>query len=105
MAGERAVAVFATNLRQLLMQAPMRGQRILGADPGFTSGIKLAAIDECGQLLGTSVVYLAKFGDAVNQVDVFDPLIIVNRNPLTNASNLKGRNLCASARHYTCRHW
>lgn len=53
-----AVDVFARNLRKLLLQPPVRGRRVLAIDPGFTSGCKLAAVDQFGNLLGHAVVYL-----------------------------------------------
>ena len=46
-----AVEVFARNLRNLLLQPPVRGRRVLAIDPGFKSGCKLAALDEFGNLL------------------------------------------------------
>ena len=42
------MSVFAKNLRNLLLQPPMRGKRILAVDPGFRTGCKLAVLDECG---------------------------------------------------------
>jgi len=53
-----AVEVFAKNLRKLLLQPPVRGRRILAVDPGFKSGCKLAAIDEFGNFLDQTVIYL-----------------------------------------------
>ncbi len=53
-----AVDVFARNLRNLLLQPPVRGRRVLAVDPGFKSGCKLAALDEFGNLLDHGVIYL-----------------------------------------------
>ncbi len=53
-----AVDVFARNLRNLLLQKPVRGRRVLAADPGFKSGCKLAALDEFGNLLDHAVIHL-----------------------------------------------
>ncbi len=53
-----AVGVFAKNLRNLLLQAPVHNHRLLAVDPGFRSGCKLAALDEFGNLLGQGVIYL-----------------------------------------------
>ncbi|HTU25641.1 MAG TPA: Tex-like N-terminal domain-containing protein [Pirellulales bacterium] len=53
-----AVQVFARNLRNLLLQAPVRSRRVLAADPGFKSGCKLAALDEFGNLLAHAVIHL-----------------------------------------------
>lgn len=53
-----AVDSFATNLKNLLLTKPVKGRKILGIDPGFTSGCKLAMISETGQLLETNhVIY------------------------------------------------
>src|SRR5207249_984071 len=53
-----AVEVFARNLRNLLLQSPVRGRRVLAVDPGFKSGCKLAALDEFGKLLDHAVIHL-----------------------------------------------
>jgi uncharacterized protein len=57
-AENHAVGVFARNLRNLLLQPPARGHRILAIDPGFRSGCKLAALDEHGNLLANDVMFL-----------------------------------------------
>lgn len=56
-AEEQAILVFGDNLKNLLMQAPLKGQKILGFDPAFRTGCKLAAVDETGKLLGVSVIF------------------------------------------------
>ncbi|MGQ9575496.1 MAG: Tex-like N-terminal domain-containing protein [Thermoguttaceae bacterium] len=53
-----AVAVFARNLRNLLLQPPVRDRRVLAIDPGYKSGCKLAALDQFGNVLGHGVMYL-----------------------------------------------
>ena len=53
-----AVNVFAKNLRNLLLQPPIRNRRVLAVDPGFKSGCKLAALDQFGNILEHSVIYL-----------------------------------------------
>ena len=53
-----AVGVFARNLRNLLLQPPVRNYRLLAVDPGFRSGCKLAALDEFGNLLDQGVIFL-----------------------------------------------
>jgi len=53
----QAVKVFAANLRSLLMQPPIRGRRVLGLDPGFRTGCKLAVVDATGRVLDTGVIY------------------------------------------------
>ncbi|MFO0807091.1 MAG: Tex-like N-terminal domain-containing protein [Gemmataceae bacterium] len=56
-AQDHAVAVFARNLRSLLLQRPLRGRRVLAVDPGFRTGCKLAALDETGKLLEEAVIH------------------------------------------------
>ena len=53
-----AVEVFVRNLRNLLLQAPVRNRRVLAVDPGFKSGCKLVALDEFGTLLDHAVIHL-----------------------------------------------
>ena len=53
-----AVSVFAKNLRNLLLQPPLQGKRVLAIDPGFRTGCKTALLDEIGNCLATDVVYL-----------------------------------------------
>ena len=53
-----AVGVFARNLRNLLLQPPVRGRRVLAVDPGYRSGCKLVALDQFGNLLAHAVIYL-----------------------------------------------
>lgn len=56
-AEEGAIKVFGKNLEQLLMQPPIVGQTVLGWDPGFRTGCKLAVVDATGKVLDTAVVY------------------------------------------------
>lgn len=56
-AEDGAIAVFGKNLTQLLMQPPITGQVILGWDPAFRTGCKLAVVDPTGKVLGTTVIY------------------------------------------------
>lgn len=56
-ASESAVKVFATNLRQLLMQPPVRGSVALGLDPAYRTGCKIAVVDNTGKVLDTTVIY------------------------------------------------
>ncbi|KAF0108916.1 MAG: hypothetical protein FD147_2336 [Chloroflexi bacterium] len=52
-----AIKVFAANLKALLGQPPLAGQTVLGLDPGFRTGTKLAVVDPTGKLLGTGTIY------------------------------------------------
>ena len=56
-ADKQAVQIFAENLRQLLMSAPLGEKRVLGIDPGFRSGCKLVCLDEQGALLHNETIY------------------------------------------------
>ena len=56
-AEENAISVFGKNLHQLLMQAPVAGHTVLGWDPAFRTGCKLAVVDPTGKVLDTAVVY------------------------------------------------
>jgi uncharacterized protein len=51
-ADDHAIKVFATNLRNLLLQPPLRGKRVMGIDPGYRTGCKVALVDETGKFLG-----------------------------------------------------
>lgn len=53
-----AIALFAENLRQKLMAPPLFGQRIMGIDPGYKSGCKVACLDRQGQLMAHDIFYL-----------------------------------------------
>lgn len=56
-AEQQAVNVFARNLRNLLLQPPLPGKRVLAIDPGFRTGCKVAILDENGTLLGCDLLY------------------------------------------------
>lgn len=56
-ADQQAIKVFGDNLYHLLMQAPLKGKIVLGLDPAFRTGCKLAVIDSTGKFLAKSVIY------------------------------------------------
>lgn len=56
-AEDEAIKVFGKNLTQLLMQPPVAGRVVLGWDPAFRTGCKLAVVDETGKVLDTTVIY------------------------------------------------
>ena len=56
-AAENAMKVFAVNLKQLLMQPPVKGKTVLGLDPGYRTGCKVAVVDDTGKVLDTTVIY------------------------------------------------
>ena len=53
----QAIHIFAENLRNLLLQPPMRGKMVLGVDPAYRTGCKLAVIDETGKLIEVTAIY------------------------------------------------
>jgi uncharacterized protein len=57
MADEHAIGVFAANLKALLLQPPLRGQTVLGIDPGYRTGCKVAVVDPTGKVLDTRTIY------------------------------------------------
>ena len=56
-ADENAIKVFSVNLRQLLMQPPVKGRVTIGLDPGYRTGCKVAVVDATGKVLDTGVIY------------------------------------------------
>ena len=56
-AAESAMKVFSVNLKQLLMQPPVKGKTVLGLDPGYRTGCKTAVVDGTGKVLDTAVIY------------------------------------------------
>lgn len=59
-AGEGAIKLFSDNLKHLLMQPPVKGKCVLGLDPGYRTGCKLAVVDKTGKVLDTAVIYPTK---------------------------------------------
>jgi len=59
-AGESAIKLFAVNLRNLLMQSPLKGKTVLGYDPGYRTGCKLAVVTKTGAVADTAVIYPTK---------------------------------------------
>ncbi|MBQ1261227.1 MAG: helix-hairpin-helix domain-containing protein, partial [Clostridia bacterium] len=56
-ASEEAIKVFSENLRNLLLVSPIKGKTVLGYDPGYGHGCKLAVVDKTGKVLDTAVIY------------------------------------------------
>ncbi|MGM0867609.1 MAG: Tex family protein [Bacillota bacterium] len=74
-AEDQAIHIFSENLRKLLLQPPMKGKMVLGVDPAFRTGCKLAVIDETGKTLDINVIYphssqsqLLKAEDAIKAI-------------------------------------
>ena len=59
----QAIHVFASNLKQLLLQAPLAGYTIMGLDPGYRTGCKMAIVDATGQVLDHGVLYITMSDD------------------------------------------
>jgi protein Tex len=57
-AEEHAINIFAANLRNLLLQPPLRSKKVLGIDPGYRTGCKLTIVDETGKYLESDTIYL-----------------------------------------------
>lgn len=80
-AEDQAIHIFAENLRNLLLQPPLKGKMVLGVDPAYRTGCKLAVVDETGKMLMIDVVYphppKAKPEEAKQKV-----LSILNKYPI-----------------------
>ncbi|MFL7871484.1 MAG: Tex-like N-terminal domain-containing protein, partial [Anaerolineales bacterium] len=81
-ADSHAIQVFATNLRALLGQPPLAGQTVLGIDPGFRTGSKVAVVDPTGKLLDTGTIYphepQKKWDEALSKLEE-----MINRHHVT----------------------
>ncbi len=67
-ADEHGIGVFSENLKNLLMQQPIKGTRVLGVDPGIRTGTKCAALDSTGKYLGNFVIYNHKVAEAESAI-------------------------------------
>jgi protein Tex len=56
-AEDQAIHIFSENLKHLLLQPPLKGKRVLGVDPAYRTGCKLAVVDDTGKMLEVSVIY------------------------------------------------
>lgn len=75
-ADDAAISIFAENVRHLLMEPPLGRKRVMGIDPGFKSGCKVACIDEQGTLLATETIYpCAPVGDVYRAADTLCMLV------------------------------
>ena len=63
-AEKQAIHIFGINLRQLLLQAPLSGHTVIGLDPGYRTGCKMAVVDPTGTVLAHGVLYLTMSEDA-----------------------------------------
>ena len=107
-AEEKSIEVFAKNLNQLLMESPLVGKTILGWDPAFRTGCKLAIIDETGKVLDTALIYPTEPQKKVKEsiktvralIDEYDVNVIAIGNGTASreseeivAEIIKGRNV------------
>lgn len=79
-AEEHAIAIFSANLRNLLLQPPVRGQIVLGVDPAFRTGCKLAVVDDTGKLLDVAVCYPTPPNNKVAQAEEIIGRLIDSHN-------------------------
>jgi len=77
-ASEGALKVFAENLRNLLLVSPLKGKTVLGYDPGYGHGCKLAVVDKTGKVLDTAVIYPFRTKGRDNEADLEKSAKIVN---------------------------
>ncbi len=66
-ASESAIKLFAENLKNLLMGAPLKGKTVMGYDPGYRTGCKLAVVDKTGAVIDTAVIYPTKPHEKIEQ--------------------------------------
>ena len=78
-AAEGALKVFAENLRNLLLVSPLKGKTVLGYDPGYGHGCKLAVVDKTGKVLDTAVIYPFRSKGRDNEDDLLRAKTVVLR--------------------------
>ena len=66
-ASESAIKLFSDNLKHLLMAAPLKGKTVMGYDPGYRTGCKLAVVDKTGAVIDTAVIYPTKPHEKIEQ--------------------------------------
>ena len=78
-ASEGALKVFAENLRNLLLVSPIKGKTVLGYDPGYGHGCKLAVVDKTGKVMDTAVIYPFRSKGNPNEADLAKAKAVVLR--------------------------
>ena len=76
---EGALKLFAENLRNLLLVSPLKGKTVLGYDPGYGHGCKLAVVDKTGKVLDTAVIYPFRTKGRDNEADLEKSKAVVLR--------------------------
>ncbi|EGO88925.1 RNA-binding transcriptional accessory protein [Clostridium botulinum C] len=85
---EGAIDVFKANLSALLMQAPIKGKVVLGYDPGFRTGCKIAVLDDTGKLLDTATVYAtAPQNDVHGSIKILKELVYKHNVDVVSLGN------------------
>ena len=87
-AEKHAIQVFGRNLRQLLLQAPLAGHTVIGMDPGYRTGCKIAVIDPTGKVLATTAMYITSGeGQKKQAAQVFKALVKEHKVTLAAIGN------------------
>lgn len=81
-AEEQAIHIFGTNLKQLLLQPPLAGHTVMGLDPGYRTGCKMAIVDPTGNILDHGVLYLTH-GEARAQESARKVLNLIKKHGVT----------------------
>ncbi len=79
-ASDSAIKVFSQNLRQLLMQPPVKGSVTLGLDPGYRTGCKVAVVDGTGKVLDTGVIYPVPPHNKIDEAKKIIKLLVKKHN-------------------------
>ena len=87
-AAEGALKVFSENLRNLLLVSPIKGKTVLGYDPGYGHGCKLAVVDKTGKVLDTAVIYPFRSKGNPNEADLAKSRVTVLRLIKNNAVDI-----------------
>lgn len=77
----QAIHIFSENLRNLLLQPPMRGKFVLGVDPAYRTGCKLAVVDELGKMIEVGVIYPHTTSDTAKSKETIKS--ILNKYPIS----------------------
>ena len=84
-ASDSAIKVFSTNLRQLLMQPPVKNSVTIGLDPGYRTGCKVAVVDGTGKVLDTGVIYPAPPHSKIEEAKKAVTMLVKKHNVRTFA--------------------
>lgn len=79
-AAAKAIKVFALNTKELLLQPPVKGKIVIGLDPGYRTGCKVAVVDQTGKVLDTGVIYITHSEAQKNQAKDFIKKLIIKHH-------------------------